>query len=87
MSVFADALMFSLKNSCKNLIKRYFSSSCSCNLFYGLSQEQPDRNYPGVGSLFLLINKNREASFLCDDCARGGRVFGEVERFVQMELF
>jgi len=33
------------------------------------------------------MNENCEASFFCDDCARGGRVFGEVERFVQMELF
>jgi hypothetical protein len=47
----------------------------------------PDRNYAGIGSLFLFFLDNAKASFLCDDCAKGLKVFGEVEMYLQLELF
>ena len=50
-------------------------------------QENPDRNYAGVGSLYLLMNEDRKALLLCDECANGLKVFGEVPYFVQLRLF
>jgi hypothetical protein len=50
-------------------------------------QEQPERNYAGIGSLYLLMNENRKASLLCDDCAKGLKEFGEREKYVQAAMF
>ena len=50
-------------------------------------QAQPERNFAGVGSIYLSMQEDRNASLLCDDCAMGLKVYGEVKRFVQLELF
>ncbi|MGN6804249.1 MAG: hypothetical protein ACTHJN_20290 [Ginsengibacter sp.] len=50
-------------------------------------QAFPDRNFAGIGSINLSMRPDRKASLLCDECAKGEKVFGEVESYVQGKLF
>ena len=49
-------------------------------------QEQPSRNFAGVGSLYLSMEENRKASILCDECAEGLKLYGLRERCRQLTL-
>ena len=50
-------------------------------------QAQPTRQYAGIGSLYLCMAENRKALILCDVCAEGLKVFGNVRCYEQLSLF
>lgn len=50
-------------------------------------QAQPDRNCIGVGTLYLCMNENHKADFLCDDCSKDLPVYGAKPYYRQLAFF